>query len=472
METLNIIPELSICGVVLLPVLFWFFSLRLTPKLFQYGVFIIFIFSKGIIQNLGFPSGLIKLLLEIAISLFFIFNIDNIFRRFSSIKINFSWVLFIIFSAIISNIFSETNFILTIFFLRDNLITILLFYVFLSINLTDYEIEKIKKLTIFLFFVQPIASIIKIIFTGAPMENYIGTMSIGNGSLTTIIFLFAYSWCFINYLIKQESKYLIYIILFFVFALSGGKRAIMFMAPAISFFIYILYTYKSKSKLSSNFFKNSFIIIIISCSIVYLSIRLLPSLNPERKVWGTFDISYALEYSQDYNTIGVAADTEIVGRGVAIPYVSKILFNDGISNLLLGNGAGHLIKSKYNNYFSRYNKNEKLTDLSYRLYGIGYSVRSSFTLLLLQVGLLGALIFVFFYISIFKNILKSIKSSENRLSNYILHYLFICALFLIFTFDFLFYSSTTIQISSASIFFHICLALYLRNKQQHFFTNN
>lgn len=472
MEIFELIPELSFSGVVLLPVLYWFFSLRLTPKLIKYGAFIIYVFSFGVIQNLGFPQTIIKISTEIIIVLFFITNLGNISKRFNRNKIPFLWVLLIVFSAIISNIFSETNFVLTIFFLRDNLITILLFYVFFYNNLTDYEIEKISKLTIFLFSVQPIASIIKIIYTGAPMENYIGTMSIGNGSLTTIIFLLAYSWCFINYLIKQESKYLIYIILFFVFALSGGKRAIMFMAPTISFFIYVLYTYKSKSKLSSNFFKNSFLIIIISCSIVYLSIRLLPSLNPEKKVWGTFDISYALEYSQDYNTIGVAADTEIVGRGVAIPYVSKILFNDGLSNLLLGNGAGHLIKSKYNNYFSRYNKNEKLTDLSYRLYGIGYSVRSSFTLLLLQVGLLGALIFIFFYISIFKNILKSIKSSENRLSNYILHYLFICALFLIFTFDFLFYSSTTIQISSASIFFHICLALYLRNKQQHFFTNS
>ncbi|MBQ2441106.1 MAG: hypothetical protein II502_02830, partial [Paludibacteraceae bacterium] len=103
-----------------------------------------------------------------------------------------------------------------------------------------------------------------------------------------------------------------------------------------------------------------FAIILLIISVLYIGIRLMPSLNPERKIWGSFDLPYALEITDKYqfgddkmdkkgseNGILVSNDFEGSGRGGATFSLLRLLFspNDWTDEDVFGYGLSAVYAS-------------------------------------------------------------------------------------------------------------------------------
>lgn len=72
-----------------------------------------------------------------------------------------------------------------------------------------------------------------------------------------------------------------------------GKRAVVVLFP-LFFILFSLIVAKKR------YSRTAMIAIVIAPLLFYIGIRLTPSLNPENKVWGSFDLDYALNYGTEY----------------------------------------------------------------------------------------------------------------------------------------------------------------------------
>ena len=145
-----------------------------------------------------------------------------------------------------------------------------------------------------LFAVQILHALIKLIlFPGIGFEALVGTLSyIGGGQGTTIpIIGFIVLWLYRQ---GKLTKYdWLYVIGLLLVGFTTGKRAVWFIVPCViaAFLVYV-----------QGIRMNKYIVLgIFAVPIVfYFGARLTPTLNPENKVWGSFDLEYMFDYAETY----------------------------------------------------------------------------------------------------------------------------------------------------------------------------
>lgn len=154
-------------------------------------------------------------------------------------------------------------------------------------------IEKLNHLFFFLVFVQVILSLAKYVITG-PMESIVGSMCYSGGAYATVfpVIGFAFLWLYRKGNFNRED-WLFVAGLFFIGFVSY-KRAIWFILPVI---IFLFSFYVPKRKIPSRIKLAAIVIIPI---VLYLGIRLNPTLNRENQIWGSFDLNYTKEYVRKY----------------------------------------------------------------------------------------------------------------------------------------------------------------------------
>ena len=111
-----------------------------------------------------------------------------------NVKLKFyggKYMLIFVLITLISMIINKTELILLAIFFRRMLVYYLLYIMVSNINFTLSQFEKLKKLLIGIFILQIPVSIIKLVFVGITEQN-IGTLSILEGSLTTVFYTFCY----------------------------------------------------------------------------------------------------------------------------------------------------------------------------------------------------------------------------------------------------------------------------------------
>lgn len=184
----------------------------------------------------------------------------------------------------------------------------------------------------------------------------------------------------------------------------------------------------------------------------------MPSFNQERQVWGSFDLDYALDYSEKYLSTGAGAIEE-VGRSAAPVYLFTKVASDSTTHLLFGYGAGHLIKSGFNPLIS---KTGTQTDATMELYGVGYGARTAFLQLFLQVGIIGLFLYVAIWIKLFigakKYLTRYRKLNNNKTMEEIL-----LGFFIVFILDFFSYSVVVTQINPVTFIIFLTLLLCKKN---------
>ena len=173
--------------------------------------------------------------------------------------------------------------------------------------------EYLFKLFYDIGLMQIIISIFKMFAIGWQMEGLVGSFSIIGGAMGTTIPIL---W-FINlwyYRKGNLSKWaMVYILGLMLVGFTSGKRAVMFILPVV---ITAMMVYVPKLKLKSSTIATAIILVPM---LLYCGIRLTPTLNPEHKIWGSFDWEYAMGYAETYQfgKEGLQGQTEALSQADA-----------------------------------------------------------------------------------------------------------------------------------------------------------
>jgi hypothetical protein len=378
---------------------------------------------------------------------------------------------------IISGIINNTSHIGILLFVRGILVYYLFFLGVLNLEISTGSVRQIISLMVVLFIIQIPASWIKYFVTGMD-ESWIGTVSKSGGELGLLVALFAGAFLISSFLYRKKLSYLIWIFLFFLFGIINEKRATVFIFPVLLLFIFIHYNALSKKnglpgRLHSilRLFSVRRVILLTSAIsiIIYMGGRLLPDFNPEKKIWGSFDIQnmydYAVGYSfRDYYSYGEGFkeneyDVDYVnntgaqkGRFRLIYEASKWFFEQKWYVILLGMGAG--------SFSTSYITGNPL-DILFEKTGIRGGT-PFMIYILLETGIIGFMFMTRFFFRIYKSIWK-----KYRLSNNLEDKIFILGLlgvWLIFVFDSYVYSRATMMFEILTAAFYFLLAICLKGQ--------
>ncbi len=417
----------------------------------------IFAFFKGVLELMGIKETYLQMFIDILIiSIFSISLIFMVERRDIIIlgsKISIIFFLFIIISFLLTDV---TSLHLTLF-LRKFFIYIIFLYALINIKFEEEEKKNLLKLLMILFTIQIPAAFIKLIILGRTAEEIIGTISVEEGSLATVMPLFGISYAISLYLNENRLKYIVLVLLFMSIGLISNKLGILFYIFILFISLTLLYAKKKSNSFLFNmsFFKNISKVVIYLLIIFALFVSLNPRANPEHKVGGSINIDYLIKFTQEYNSLKLkGSKVQGDGRGDAPLLAFKRLENGGLMNILIGYGPGDIVKSAYLPY-----KNPLLEK-----YNIGYGGRLGMVWMMMQLGLIGTMIFVIFQISLFVKVYK--KYSEVTKEEDVIKILSMLGIIIVFFIDFFTYSSKLLYSSGITItyYFLIYYVITYQNK--------
>lgn len=267
-------------------------------------------------------------------------------------------------------------------------------------------------------------SVIKLCIITTYFEGLVGSISgTTGGGLGTSFPIIALFWYAINYKFDKlkTTDILNYIGLLFI-GLETGKRTVIFLFPLI---LLLLYTYATNHKIS----RSSYFIILFVPLFFYFGVKLMPSLNKEHKIWGSFDIEFALDYANSYSGITDRKHSNrnifinkynnnnnkvFHGRIGALIGITNQMFNDKLPfNKYFGNGPEYIYRADSNEY-----RNSN--------YYFNIDHRGSVTailMILFATGLVGVCFFLLFLTNILK--LISYNKYKHVLSIFVLYDLFL-----------------------------------------------
>ncbi|MBM3282880.1 hypothetical protein FJY90_01375 [Candidatus Gottesmanbacteria bacterium] len=311
--------------------------------------------------------------------------------------------------------------------------------IFENLYLTTYTAKHLLKFIIFLFISQIFVNIARYPIVGIA-ELYIGSISVEGGSITAIFSLIGISFAFSAYIIERKVKYILLIFGFFIFSLIGDKRAQIIISPLIMLIQYFHFINIESKKIYH--LVQIIPIIILSSIIVYIGVITIPTLNPENKIYGSFDINYLINFIDDYLFPAYPIKNIQQGRGEAPIAVYNLLTQRGWLYFFFGLGPGDIISSVFTIPSRIIGGEDFIAGIKY---GIGYGTRTGLLFTVMQVGVVGLIFYLGIFFRIIQNVYKiyfNINPSINKNRNIILIGL-IGALW-IFVFDFLFYSKVFI----------------------------
>ncbi len=145
-----------------------------------------------------------------------------------------------------------------------------------------------------LFFIQILVTIAKLfLFSFNLIEGLVGTFTISGGAVGTTIPILAFLVLFLYRQGKLSKWDWLYVIGLLAIGFATGKRAIWFIFP---FVVVACLIYIKTIQLNKYLILALFAVPIV----YYFGARLIPSLNPENEVWGSFDLEYMLGYAEQY----------------------------------------------------------------------------------------------------------------------------------------------------------------------------
>jgi hypothetical protein len=352
-------------------------------------------FFAGISETLGLP---IRLLNFLALGLVMLLFVESFIRR--SVKFPLVWIFLGLLGVtwVSGPLLQGTSAVTAFFFFRQLLLLQYLYMFTIANESDDRVIHFIKRLILILFLLQPIAAIIKIGTIGF-MESYIGTMSIREGSLTTVAVMVPFAYLFSAYLHKRQRRMLVLMLLFVIFGLAGEKRAIFVFIPLLLLSMFLFYLYYRKISFVS-FLRMGFMFIFMAISLVYVVVRINPTLNPEKEVGGEFDLVYAIEYVERYSNRG--NNLQDMSRTQAIQYLSGYILSQSPMVILFGEGAGKLSEATLDS-----DKNP-----IHYYYGIRYGGRMGLAWIFLQIGLVGLGLYIMLFIRMLRYVIRYSKDSQ------------------------------------------------------------
>ncbi|MDD2228308.1 MAG: hypothetical protein PHY48_02725 [Candidatus Cloacimonetes bacterium] len=190
-------------------------------------------------------------------------------------------------------IVNQVNIIWAFFQYYKYFFPVALYFAIKGLKLNSEGYSYYGQLIIKLLWFQIAFSVTKLLVIGF-RENVIGSISntgggigVGYAILGTIMY-----WTMRGKNLQGKDWW--FVLLLLIIPGASNKRAIWFMYPIIIALLMLNgIDRKTLRKIST--------IIMLVPIIIYVGFRLNPTLNPEKQLWGSFDIEYALDYALSYS---------------------------------------------------------------------------------------------------------------------------------------------------------------------------
>lgn len=415
------------------------------------------LFFQGIFSIIGITSSIYKSAIDLLIYLIFITvvmkNKDSFYISYRRMHL-----VFIVFSLVvlISTFVNDSHLFNSFSFYRNTLNGYLFFLAITNIDLKWIEVKKIQRTLFILVCIQPLASILKY-FTIGLSEDYIGTFSLSGGSFSTIVPLTFIAFFYSFFLYSKRKIYLALILGYIFMAFVGDKRAFWFLLPFVFFITYFLYKSNFTKQVIKVYVKSIVRLIILVPLTVYIGARGLPSLNPDQKVWGTFDLEYLLDYSINYNL------------GTKYDYIEYGVGRIGGAEALIENFKGRetrsiLVGDGPDTFVDKSNEDEATQE--YGVYLLSHFTGVMFYVA--SVGVLGALFLWLYFFSVFPLSMKMIKRKKKIPIFKRIIWLAMAVCTLVILYDFSLYTKAFVHSNLLNTLYFLFLGALL-NKNDCFF---
>ncbi len=223
-------------------------------------------------------------------------------------------------------------------------ITYCLWFIVRQFILKNHDnLKELNKFTYNLILIQILVSMAKfIIFQGRSIESLVGTMSLTGGAMGTTIPILGFIVLWFYRKGNLGWKDWLFVVGLMLIGYTTGKRAVWFILPVVVA-AFMMYVPKIK------FNKTLIAALLLSPAVFYFGARLTPILNPENKVWGSFDIDYVFDYADTYQ-FGKYEDQEYMYDNRALDSTQKTKGRGGATISLIDklfSGEGNLTESDW-----------------------------------------------------------------------------------------------------------------------------
>ncbi len=210
--------------------------------------------------------------------------------------------------------------------------------------------EKLYNLFYQLLLFQMLFGVWKLVFLGGFLEGWVGSISglQGGGAGTSLPLLGLIFWSIKSHMAFRSKKDWLFVGGLLLIGFAAGKRAVWVLFPLLFLLLYIV-AYGKTIKPGS-----ALMVLILLPVFVYLGVRLTPTLNPEDKVWGSFNPQYAWEYALKYST-GSEGGGESIEKGVGrVGAVSLMLdmMKSSDESVLFGRGLEYMVYADHDDYLN------------------------------------------------------------------------------------------------------------------------
>ena len=396
--------------------LFIYFVFLRNIKFTTLSLLILLLFNQGFIILLDSSNRPSKVLF-IILSTLLLFKSKNLKLNKSEQRILYLFILFTFFF-FMNYIINGVPLLWAGYQYYKYYVPIVLFFAIKGLNMSSEDAFYYGNLILKLILFQVAFSILKIAIIGF-RENITGTISnlgggigIGYAIMGTILY-----WAMNNK--DLQGKDWIYVLSFLIIPIASNKRAIWFIFPIII----LLIMYEKIIRLSAR--RVAYIIILVPF-LIYFGFRLNPSLNPERKLWGSFNFNYAINYALSYSGVSEEQleDPYAQGRwGSSALIVKTTLQNPFSRESILGYGRSRT------GYLS-----EEFNPVDYGL--IPGTMISKIGVMIIQMGWLATLLIILIFINMIYTI------PDKKIANIIAFYVL---------WDVIFYDGSMINVTFQSI---------------------
>ena len=360
-------------------------------------------------------------------------------------------------------ILSVSFFYSTVFYSRDSWTIIFSQYAryleifllwFLLRDAIFYRSEK-DKIISFLYEIviaQIVISMFKLLIFGRQIEGLVGSFTISGGGVGTSFPIIGF---YIIYLYRKGVLNKVdwwLIVGLFLIGWTTGKRAVWIILPIV---IMLFFSYVRGVRLN----KYMILGLLAFPVVLYFGARLTPTLNPEHKVWGTFDFEHLYDYANKYqfgeegiegqreniretNKIAYVDGTyglqneqiEAYGRGNATIELFKLIF--GSRSLTKQDIWGTGLSTFYSTSYEEFDKLPLTIHLSYKGAGTGFFQMYA------TIGVVGAILMVIF------SLLPYTRIKQRRIKWVMIG---------VFVYDYFMYNATTCRDTYLVAMIFICI---------------
>lgn len=153
--------------------------------------------------------------------------------------------------------------------------------------------DELLQLLMRILSLQIIFAIIRFALHPHPVEAMVGSLCVQSGGYGTMLPLVGFVLFWIYRKGELKGRDWLYVIGLLFVGFVSYKRTVMILLPMV---VAIFFVYVRGIKISKYVLWGIFALPLL----LYLALRLMPSLNPENKVWGSFDLEYAWNYANTY----------------------------------------------------------------------------------------------------------------------------------------------------------------------------